>query len=58
MTARATASIPRKRILYVEDDKDTLLGEFGDETVIGASASDALESGTPGGLALAYLIIG
>ena len=54
----------KKGILCVEDDKDTLdmrhflPGEYGYEAVIGSTVSDALESARPGGLALAYLIIG
>ena len=58
MTAMASASVARKRILCVEDDEDTgdmmrvLLGEYGYEAVIAASVSDALESVRSGGLAL------
>ena len=61
MTATPIASIPRKRILCLEDDEDTktmmsfLLGEFGYEAVIAASADDALESARSGGLALCIL---
>jgi DNA-binding response OmpR family regulator len=61
MTATATAPIPRKRILCVEDDKDTrdlmdvMLGTYGYEAVSTASMSDALESAKSGGLALCIL---
>ena len=61
MTATATASIPRKRILFVEDDEDTqelmlfLLGDYGYEVVIAASVSNALECAKSGGLALCIL---
>ena len=61
MTAMATTSGPRKRILCVEDDEDTrdmmhfLLGEYGYEPVITASVSDALERARSGGLALCIL---
>lgn len=61
MTAMATTSIARKRILCVDDDEDTrdmmnvLLGHYGYEAVIAASVSDALESARSGGLALCIL---
>ena len=61
MTAMATTSGARKRILCVEDDEDTrhmmhfLLGEYGYEPVIAASVSDALERARSGGLALCIL---
>jgi DNA-binding response OmpR family regulator len=61
MTAMATTSGARKRILCVDDDEDTrdmmrvLLGEYGYEAVIAASVSDALESAKSGGLALCIL---
>jgi DNA-binding response OmpR family regulator len=54
-------SIARERILCVEDDEDTremmdaLLGEYGYEPVIAASATDALERARSGGLALCIL---
>jgi CheY-like chemotaxis protein len=54
-------SAARKRILCVEDDEDTrgmmdaLLGGYGYEPVIAASASDALEKVRSGGLALCIL---
>ena len=62
MTAAVTASTQRKRVLDKDDDNDIWdmrhcpIGEYGYEAV--ASVSDALESARPGGLALAYLIIG
>ena len=61
MTAMATESGARKRILCVEDDEDTrdmmdvLLGHYGYEAVIAASVSDALERAKSGGLALCIL---
>lgn len=61
MTAMASASVARKRILFVDDHEDTrdlmrvLLGEYGYEAVIAASVSDALESARSGGLALCIL---
>src|SRR4030095_11717788 len=61
MTAMATASVARKRILCVDDDEDSrdmmdvLLGQYGYEAVIAASVSDALESARSGGLALCIL---
>jgi DNA-binding response OmpR family regulator len=61
MTAMASASETRKRILCVDDDEDTrdmmhvLLGEYGYEAVIAGSVSDALESAKSGGLALCIL---
>lgn len=61
MTATAPALTPRKRILCVEDDKDTrdlmdvMLGTYGYEAVSAASMSDALESARSGGLALCIL---
>jgi DNA-binding response OmpR family regulator len=61
MTAMATTSGARKRILCVEDDEDTrdmmrvLLVEYGYEAVIAASVSDALENARSGGLALCIL---
>lgn len=61
MTAMATTSGARKRILCVEDDEDTrdmmriLLSGYGYEAVIAASVSDALENARSGGLALCIL---
>jgi CheY-like chemotaxis protein len=61
MTAMASASTARKRILCVDDDEDTrdmmrvLLDDYGYEAVIAASVSDALESARSGGLALCIL---
>jgi DNA-binding response OmpR family regulator len=61
MTATATASIQRKRILCVEDDKDAqdllqyLLGDYGYEAVIATSVPDALNTARSGGLALCIL---
>ena len=61
MTATATASVARKRILCVDDDEDTrdlmnvLLGQYGYESVIAASVSDALDRARSGGLALCIL---
>jgi len=61
MTAMASASVARKRILCVEDDEDTrnmmsvLLDHYGYEAIIAASVSDALESARSGGLALCIL---
>jgi DNA-binding response OmpR family regulator len=61
MTAMATTSGARKRILCVDDHEDTrdmmriLLGEYGYEAVIAASVSDALENARSGGLALCIL---
>lgn len=61
MTAMATTSRARKRILCVDDDEDTrdmmrvLLDDYGYEAVIAASVSDALESARSGGLALCIL---
>ena len=61
MTAMASTSVARKRILCVDDHEDTrdmmrvLLGEYGYEGVIAASVSDALESARSGGLALCIL---
>jgi DNA-binding response OmpR family regulator len=61
MTALATTSGARKRILCVDDHEDTrdmmrvLLDEYGYEAVIAASVSDALERAKSGGLALCIL---
>ena len=61
MTAMATTSGARKRILCVDDDKDTrdmmeaLLRQYGYQAVIAASVSDALESVRSGGLDLCIL---
>lgn len=61
MTAMATTSEARKRILCVDDHEDTrnmmsvLLDQYGYEAVIAASLSDALESARSGGLALCIL---
>jgi len=61
MTATATASIARKRILCVDDDSDTqemmncLLDSYGYEAVIAASLSDALERAKSGGIDLCIL---
>jgi DNA-binding response OmpR family regulator len=61
MTAMASASVARKRILCVEDDEDTrgmmsvLLDHYGYEAVIAASVSDALERAKSGGLDLCIL---
>jgi CheY-like chemotaxis protein len=61
MTAMATTSVARKRILCVDDDEDTremmdfLLGQYGYQAVIAASVSDALDSARSGGLALCIL---
>src|SRR5689334_23298278 len=61
MTAMATTTVERKRILLVEDDADNrdmmnaLLKSYGYEPVIAASVSDALESARSGGLALYIL---
>jgi DNA-binding response OmpR family regulator len=61
MTAMATTSGPRKRILCVDDHEDTrdmmrtLLCEYGYEPVIAASVSDALDNARSGGLALCIL---
>jgi len=61
MTAMASTSGPRKRILCVDDHADTrdmmrtLLCEYGYEPVIAASVSDALENARSGGLALCIL---
>ena len=61
MTAMASASTARKRILCVDDDEDTrdmmrvLLDDYGYEAVIAASVSDALESARSGGIALCIL---
>jgi DNA-binding response OmpR family regulator len=61
MTAMASASVARKRILCVEDDEDNrdmmsvLLDDYGYEAVIAASVSDALERARSGGLALCIL---
>jgi CheY-like chemotaxis protein len=61
MTAIATESGTRKRILCVDDNEDTrdmmrvLLGEYGYEAVVAASVSDALERAKSGGLALCIL---
>jgi two-component system OmpR family response regulator len=61
MTAMATTSAARKRILCVDDHEDTrdmmriLLGEYGYEAVIAASVSDALKNARSGGLALCIL---
>ena len=57
----ATRSVPRKRILCVDDHEDTrdmmgvLLDGYGYEPVIASSVSDALESARFGGLALCIL---
>lgn len=61
MTEMATESIPRKRVLCVDDHEDTrdmmrtLLDSYGYEPVIASSVSDALESAKSGGLALCIL---
>lgn len=61
LTAMASESAARKRILFVDDDDDTrdmmrvLLGEYGYEAVIANSVTDALESARSGGLALCIL---
>jgi DNA-binding response OmpR family regulator len=61
MTAMASESVPRKRILFVDDDDDTrdmmnaLLDHYGYEPVIAASVSDALQTARSGGLALYIL---
>jgi two-component system phosphate regulon response regulator PhoB len=61
MTAIASTLVARKRILYVEDDKDTqdmmncLLGQYGYERVIAASVSDALATAKSGGFSLCIL---
>jgi two-component system response regulator ResD len=61
MTALATTSEARKRILCVDDHEDTrnmmgiLLDQYGYEAVIAASLSDALERARSGGLALCIL---
>jgi DNA-binding response OmpR family regulator len=61
MTAKASASVARMRILFVDDDQDTremmdaLLDYYGYEAVIAASSSGALESARSGGLALCIL---
>lgn len=61
MTAMATTSVSRKRILCVDDDEDTremmqiLLGFYGYEPVIAGSVSDALESARFGGIDLCIL---
>jgi CheY-like chemotaxis protein len=61
MTAMATTSVAKKRILCVDDHEDTrdmmgvLLGEYGYEAVIAGSVSDALERARAGGLALCIL---
>jgi DNA-binding response OmpR family regulator len=61
MTAMANTSGARKRILCVDDHEDTrdlmrvLLGEYGYESVIATSVSDALNSARSGGLALCIL---
>ena len=61
MTATAPGPITKKRILCVDDDRDTqemmncLLDSYGYEAVIAASASDALESAKSGGIALCIL---
>ncbi len=61
MTAMATTSEARKRILFVDDHEDTrvmmsvLLDQYGYDAVIAASLSDALESARSGGLALCIL---
>jgi DNA-binding response OmpR family regulator len=61
MTAMATTTGPRRRILCVDDHEDTrdmmrtLLCEYGYEPVIAGSVSDALENARSGGLALCIL---
>ena len=61
MTALASASGARKRILCVDDHEDTrnmmslLLDHYGYEAVIAASVPDALASARSGGLALCIL---
>jgi len=61
MTAMAPASTVKKRILCVDDDKDTrelmgvLLDHYGYEAIIAASVYDARESAKSGGLALCIL---
>lgn len=57
----ATGTVQRKRVLCVDDHKDTrelmgvLLDAYGYEPVIAASVTDALESARSGGLALCIL---
>jgi DNA-binding response OmpR family regulator len=61
MTAMATTTGPRRRILCVDDHEDTrdmmrtLLCEYGYEPVIAGSVSGALENARSGGLALCIL---
>jgi DNA-binding response OmpR family regulator len=61
MIEMAIESIPRKRVLCVDDHEDTrdmmrtLLDSYGYEPVIASSVSDALESAKSGGLALCIL---
>lgn len=59
--AVVSGSVPRKRILCVDDDEDTremmnvLLGVYGYEPVIASSVSDALESARSGRIDLCIL---
>jgi DNA-binding response OmpR family regulator len=61
MPAMTTEAGARKRILLVDDDRDTgdmmnaLLDDYGYEAVIAASVSDALQRARSGGLALCIL---
>lgn len=61
MTAAVSTAKARKRILCVDDNKDTremmsvLLDLYGYEAVVPASVSGALESARSGGLALCIL---
>lgn len=54
-------SVPRKRILCVDDHEDTrdmmqtLLGSYGYEPVLASSMTDALQSAKSGGLSLCIL---
>ena len=61
MTACASQSAARKRILFVDDDQDTremmraLLDDYGYDAVLAASVSDALKIARYGGLALCLI---
>lgn len=61
MTATASVSLERKRILCVDDDQDAtdmmsvLLDHYGYDAVIADSVSDALESARSGGIDLCIL---
>ena len=61
MTAMASASVTRERILCVEDDEDNrdmmsvLLEQYGYEAVLAVSVSDGLKRAKSGGLALCIL---